>query len=127
MRKDVFGILGVLISIIGFSIYYSYAYFHYDSITKTFDAEFKPVVGTLNYITLMLGMSLILLHNTINSITKARFLIYGSGSVLWAAIAISYIFKDVFHLIDTKLFIISTAILCTVFGLILYAYRYFRR
>lgn len=123
MKKDIFGILGVAITVIGFSIYYPYAYCHYIEVTKSFDLSFKPIYGTLNYIPLMFGMSLFLIQLMKDSVSHAKFIVYGSGAVLWASIAISYVFKDVLHLISTKIFIISIAILCTISGLALYAYR----
>ena len=119
MKKDIFGIIGVVLSVVGFSIYYYYALFHYPN--------FSDEIAALSYIPIMVGLSLCLLQLTINSETIAKFIVYGSGAVLWSSIALSYIFKDIFHMISTKLFIISTAILCTIFGLILYAYRSYRR
>lgn len=117
MKKEIFGVLGVVLSVIGFSIYYYYAYYHYPN--------FSNEIAALSYIPIMLGLSLCLLQLTINSESIVKFSIYGSASVLWSAVSVAYIFKDIFHMIDTKLFIISTAILCTIFGLILTAYRYY--
>jgi len=118
------GILGVLIAVIGFSIYYPYAYTHYDSLLKSFDSSFNPIFGYLNSIALMLGFSFLSAMLYLKTNTGKEKNVYGFNSVLWLAISLSYFFKDVFQLITTKVFIISIFVLCLVIGLIAYFFKH---
>lgn len=120
MKKDLFGIMGVLISVVGFTTYYIYAYFHYNPLANP---PLNQLIGTLNYIPLMLGLSLMLIQLTINSTSNAKYLIYGIGAVIWSAVAVTYFFKDVVHLIESKAIILPFLLLCIIFGLVLYAYK----
>jgi hypothetical protein len=110
-----FGILGVLIAFIGFSIYYPYAYFNYPNISIE--------IGALNYIPLMLSLSFLSVMLYLKTETGKEKNVYGFNSVLWFSISLAYLFKDVLHLIETKLFIISILGLCLLIGLLLHLFK----
>jgi len=108
------GILGVLIAVIGFSIYYPYAYFNYPNIPKD--------IGALNYVPIMISLSLLSLQLYLGSKESIKKL-YGFNSVFWGGVGLAYLFRDVLHLIPSKLFIIVILGLWLVFGLVLYFTR----
>lgn len=114
------GILGVLIAFIGFSIYYPYAYNHYDSLAKSYNVSYNPMFGYLNSIVLMLGFSFLSAMLYFKTVSGKEKNVYGFNSVLWVSISLAYLFKDVLHLIPTKLFIISIFCLCLLIGLVVY-------
>lgn len=109
------GLIGIIIGFVGFTTYYCYAYFNYPNIP----AE----VGALNYLPLMFSLSFlsVMLYLKMDSGTEKS--VYGFNAVLWMSISLSYLFKDVLHVITSKLFIILVFSLCLLIGLLVYCFK----
>lgn len=109
------GFIGIIIGFVGFTTYYCYAYFNYPNI---------PIeIGALNYIPLMLSLSFLSVMLYLKTESGKEKTVYGFNAVLWFSISLSYLFKDVLHLITSKLFIISVFSICLLIGLILYCFK----
>jgi hypothetical protein len=122
--KDKFGILGVLIGVIGFSFYYSYAYFNYN---PKLNPPLNPYINAIGFIAILLCISFLLIQLLIDSKTNAKFLVYGVNAVVWSSVSFAYIYKDLLHMIESKLLIIPFSILCSIFGFALYIYKIRRK
>lgn len=121
MKKHI-GIIGIVIAIIGFSIYYPYAYSLYDSDLKQFIKPLNNSIAALNYVPLMLSLAFLSLELYFSS-TGNKKKLFGFNTVFWGGVGIAYLFRDVLHIIPSKLFIIIIAGLWLVFGLVLYFIR----
>lgn len=108
------GLIGIIIGFVGFSTYYCYAYFNYPDIPKE--------IGALNYVPIMLSLSLLSLELYFTS-TGNKKKLFGFNSVFWGGVGIAYLFRDVLHMIHSKLFIILILGLWLIFGLVLYLLR----
>lgn len=115
--KKVSGILGIIISIIAFSIYYQVAVATYPNVPAIFIK--------FSYYSLFIGLALTCLSMGINSETRIKNLIYYTGSSFWSTIFLCYLFKDlgIIHSRNMSIHIlIGTSLLC----LILYFFKPFR-
>lgn len=108
------GFIGIVIGFVGFTTYYCYAYFNYQNIPKE--------IGALNYVPIMLSLSLLSLEIYFTS-TENKKKLFGFNSMFWGGVGIAYLFRDVLHIIPSKLFIIIIFGLWLIFGLVLYSLR----
>lgn len=115
--KRITGILGIIISIIAFSIYYQVAVATYPNVPAIFIK--------FSYYSLFIGLALVCLSLGINSETRIKNLIYYTGSSFWSTIFLCYLLKDSGIINSRNMSIhilIGTSILC----FILYFFKPFR-
>lgn len=105
--KKILGILGIVISIIGFSLYYPIA-------VET-DPNIPYVWIKICHYSLFVGLALISLSIGINSEKRIKNLIHYTGFAFWFTVFICYLLKD-FGMIKSRdmsiYFLIGTTIVC---------------
>ena len=109
MIKKISGILGIAISIIGFSLYYPIAVETYPNVP---DIWIKIV-----HYSLFVGLALTCLSIGINSEKRIRNFIHYTGFAFWFTVFICYLLKD-FGMTKSRdmsiYFLIGTTIVCLI-------------
>lgn len=121
--KNISGIVGVFLSIIGFGFYYLYASKYYSDVTN-YSAYLKFISNNINwlgYYSMFVGLGLLCLSLGMESEKRIKYLIYYTGTGFWFTLFIMYIFND-FGLIFGKFlpfcFLFWTAIICLILYLL---------
>lgn len=111
MKKNIFGIIGVLLSVISFCIYYIFA-------AKPLYVIVPQYIINLAYYSLFIGLALSFFQLRFNAETNIKHLLYDSGSGFWTTVFLCYLLRDLLIITSKDMlmyFIIGTVIFTILF------------